>query len=340
MRLNNFDLIRLFAALQVAATHSITHLKVTALDPVGEWLNYVPGVPVFFIISGFLISMSWERAPSLRQYAVNRVLRIYPALWACLAFSIALFLASGIRPDSARSFLAWLFAQLTFFQFYNPDFLRGFGVGAINGSLWTIPVELQFYGLLPLLASARRVRWIWVFYAAAAAALMLVARHYAGRETILQKLLLVSIVPHLFYFLAGVILRQAYEKTPAVFQGRCLLWALAYAAWVAAEICFGFAGSAGNQLNIVSIILIGMLVVSLAFSMPKASRYLLKNNDISYGIYIYHAPIMNFLLFNSIVGMPGFSLVMAGTLAASVLSWRLIERPALTLKAYSLRRLA
>ena len=340
MRLNNFDLIRLFAALQVAVTHSITHLKVTVLSPFVGGLNYLPGVPIFFIISGFLISRSWERAPSLRQYILNRVLRIYPALWVCLAFSIAIFLVSGIRPDSLTNFLAWFFAQITFFQFYNPEFLRDFGVGAINGSLWTIPVEIQFYVLLPLLATAKRIRWIWMFYAAIAAIIMLMTRHYAGRETIFHKLLFVSIFPYLFYFLVGVIVRLIYEKKPVIFEGTCLLWGLAYFVWVAVELQFNIEGSTGNQLNIISIILIGMLIVSLAFSMPKVSLRVLRCNDISYGIYIYHGPILNLLLFNSIVSVPGFSLVMSGTFLASLLSWRLIEKPALKLKTYSLRRLS
>jgi peptidoglycan/LPS O-acetylase OafA/YrhL len=47
-------------------------------------------------------------------------------------------------------------AQLSIVQFYNPDFLRGYGVGVLNGSLWTISVELQFYVMLP---------WVWTFTA-------------------------------------------------------------------------------------------------------------------------------------------------------------------------------
>jgi peptidoglycan/LPS O-acetylase OafA/YrhL len=93
--------------------------------------------------------------------------------------SVACFLASGVRPDSAGRFLACLAAQLTIGQFYNPAFLRGFGVGVLNGSLWTIPVELQFYLLLPLLALfARRRPAGWVVLAVTACVIMWAARPF------------------------------------------------------------------------------------------------------------------------------------------------------------------
>ncbi|MCG3110367.1 MAG: acyltransferase [Candidatus Manganitrophus sp. SB1] len=338
MRLNNFDLIRLFAALQVLIGHGSTHLEAAVPGFVGAILAYFPGVPIFFIISGFLISMSWDRAPSLKQYVWNRALRIYPALWVCLFFSIGIFLASGVKPDSLPSFFGWFFAQITLFQFYNPDFLRGFGIGVINGSLWTIPVELQFYILLPLLAiAAKRTRLIWVVHTLIAAALMILAMPYlAERHTTIQKLFGVSIIPYLFLFLIGVLTRQLYEKYPNLFKGKGLIWSGVYGLWVAIEIIFDIDGGSGNRLNVVSIILLGMLTVSFAFSKSELSSYILKNNDISYGVYIYHVPVINFLMFNQIIGLLGFVAMLFVTIVIAMLSWRFIEKPALGLKNYSL----
>jgi peptidoglycan/LPS O-acetylase OafA/YrhL len=284
--------------------------------------------------------MSWERAPSFRQYAWNRILRIYPALWVCLAVSIALFLLCGVRPVHAAPFVTWIAAQTTVVQFYNPDFLRGFGVGVLNGSLWTISVELEFYLLLPLLAlAAKKQPWRWVALAMAAMVLMMVTRvFFLSRETLLQKLIGLTILPYLFYFLVGVNARHLYERWPGIFRDKAIHWAAAYGLWVVIETTLELPGQQGNQLNALSIVLLGMFTVSMAFTVPNLASRLLRENDISYGVYIYHMPLVNLLLWSGIVGGRGFAVLTVGTVALAWLSWRLVERPALGLKHYSLRR--
>src|SRR6202011_6269624 len=78
-RVNNFDLLRLLAALQVAVVHSIGFLKPTRYFArlMEAGLDRFPGVPIFFVISGVLISKSYERSDSLRDYIRNRCLRIF-----------------------------------------------------------------------------------------------------------------------------------------------------------------------------------------------------------------------------------------------------------------------
>ena len=158
-RLNNFDLIRLLAAAQVVFVHAVGHTPVLGVGPpwLRELLDVVilfPGVAVFFVVSGFLIAKSYERLrDEPRVYLWHRVLRIYPALFLCFAVAmIALGVFGFLTPDVVGSvkFWGWLAGQLSFGQFYNPEFFRGFGMGVVNGALWTISVELQFYLFLPL----------------------------------------------------------------------------------------------------------------------------------------------------------------------------------------------
>ena len=152
---NNFDLIRLAAALQVASTHALPYFVPESRTwYLLRFVELFPGVPVFFFVSGFLISKSFERNASPPEYALNRVLRIYPGLIVCFALSVAAAALTGyfntVRPAPSE-WLRWTAAQLSFAQFYNPEFMRHYGVGVLNGSMWTMTVELQFYALVPVL---------------------------------------------------------------------------------------------------------------------------------------------------------------------------------------------
>jgi peptidoglycan/LPS O-acetylase OafA/YrhL len=140
---NNFDLIRLGAALQVAITHSMFHLGVSG----GSFIRFItlfPGVPIFFFISGFLISRSFEQNSSVAEYARNRVLRIYPGLVTCFVVSLASVALTGyfasVKPP-VFDLAFWILAQVSFLQFYNPSFLRHYGVGVLHVSSYRASVE-------------------------------------------------------------------------------------------------------------------------------------------------------------------------------------------------------
>jgi len=337
---NNFDLIRLLAALQVMLKHALVHLGFDG--PWTELLGLFPGVPVFFFISGFLIFQSFHNSSSARQFAVNRLLRIYPALVVCFAVAVGLVLATGYMPASrlARAdFAAWAAAQLTLFQIYNWEALRGFGVGALNGSLWTIAVELQFYLLTPLLAwavtSGRQAIWMLLLAIGVAANLAM----QPGATAFGPKLYSVSAPPWFYMFMLG-----AWLSTRPDWQAR-----LQRAPWLALLLGYAAVGGVGhwlgwrvtgNEINPLSYVLLAALVYRLAFTRPETSRRLLGPNDISYGVYIYHMPVINMLVHAGWVGRPAdVAIASAATVALAILSWLAIERPALRLKRAALRKL-
>ena len=149
---NNFNLLRLIIALQIVFIHSILSLGIENLivDNIYNTIKYIPGVAVFFLISGFLIAMSYDKNPNLKYYIKNRILRIYPALFINIFIGIIILYYFDFIEFNTELIL-WIMAQITFLQFYNIDMFREFGVGVINGSLWTISVELAFYILLPII---------------------------------------------------------------------------------------------------------------------------------------------------------------------------------------------
>jgi peptidoglycan/LPS O-acetylase OafA/YrhL len=146
-RVNNFDLLRILAATQVLVIHSMARLGIQVPGSL-KWFEWFPGVPIFFVISGYLVSASFERQDNIYRYLKNRFLRIYPGLWACIGLTVVVTSALGYRRTQFMDF-AWFPVQLLGF-IYTPHFLKSFGAGTYNGSLWTIPIELQFYVMLPL----------------------------------------------------------------------------------------------------------------------------------------------------------------------------------------------
>jgi len=98
--------------------------------------------------------MSYEKNSNLKEYGKNRALRLFPALIVCGISTVLLTSQSWyfntIEVPSADIIL-WFLANISFFQFWDPDFLQGYGIGQANGALWTIFIEIQFYILIPII---------------------------------------------------------------------------------------------------------------------------------------------------------------------------------------------
>jgi len=243
-------------------------------------------------------------------------------------------------PLDLPQLLAWLAAQSTFAQFYNPEFLRGYGVGALNGSLWTIPVELQFYLLVPLLShfldrtGQRRQNLaltILLFL------FLLANRAFTGldrgqAQSLLTKLAGVSFLPWFGMFLVGVLFQKNFDRLHALLAGRALPLLAIYCGWALLLTRF-FGLEGGNDIHPLLFLMLAPLVFALAFTRRDLAGRLLRRNDLSYGIYIYHMPVVNALLYMGVKGGAGsVALALAGSLACAALSWALVEKPFLRRK--------
>ena len=350
VKLNNFDVIRLVAALQVLYVHGVSSLNVAHPVWLLNTVKLFPGVPIFYFVSGMLISMSWENNSRVREYARNRILRIYPALIVCTALAVSSVFAAGyLWNDQATvpKFGAWVLGQITIAQFFTPQFMRGYGVGALNGSLGTLTVELQFYILVPLLyfllrmaSRARRhtnlalLALILVFLGANTE-----FNHRGGQfnPANSMKLLDVSFIPWLYMFLLGVLVQRNFDRVLGFVHGRAVAFGTAYV------VCASFARSrlhwqVSNAIHPLLFVLLAMFVLSCAYTSPTLASRLLRRNDISYGVYIFHMPVFNLLVYKG--GLGKNSSLAIGTLVAvtlGALSWMLLERPILRFKRNSLR---
>jgi exopolysaccharide production protein ExoZ len=146
---NTLDSIRFAAALLVAVFHlafycwanpysSVGHIfsnaaQFNALAPI-SWFGWV-GVEIFFVISGFVIANS-ARGATAANFAVGRVLRLYPAIWVCAPITLAMLLLV-VRSPNGHLFVIFLKSMLLLPK--EPW---------IDGVYWSLQVELVFYCLI------------------------------------------------------------------------------------------------------------------------------------------------------------------------------------------------
>ncbi|KXO85690.1 hypothetical protein AYK86_16360 [Acinetobacter venetianus] len=340
-QINNFDLIRFLAACQVVYTHGIHHLRIEGpiFSIFEKFIQYFPGVPIFFTVSGFLIFWSFDRKPKLKQYIKNRILRLYPALYVCLAVTILLLiLSSSYELLNQLSFYVWLITQATFFQFYTPDILRFWGVGTPNGSLWTIAVEVQFYVIVPIIYFLiKKFNGAIILTTLFLISVILNFALTTLEPSIIKQLIFISIAPYLFNFIIGSTIYLYWNKLKFLFEGKFLFWFIAYL------IYFNLFGNylgyeiknyqINNIFQLITPILLSLTTISFAFSFNNLSNKILNHNDISYGVYIYHMLVINTLVY---LGYTNdnlyFFAVFFITLLLGYLSWILIEKNALKLK--------
>ncbi len=337
-RQNNFNLIRLVAALQVMLVHSLNHLNFEG--PLLSLLRATPGVPIFFVISGFLIGTSYLRTHQrgLAVFFSNRALRIYPGLIGCVVLttvavgSTGYFEAHNVTYDQV---LIWVMGQSSILQFYNPQFMRNFGVGVLNGALWTITVELQFYLIVPLLfALITRWRSIFLCLFLISLASNFLVHHVTSPDAMLTKLLRISFLPWIYMFMMGFILAWKAAWLERILR---LHWFLLFVGYVFAMVFIGdFKMNAENSINPIAFVFLGCLVLKIAhsnFGFSSPFGRIPNETDISYGLYLYHMPIINLLIYlGGVSALFSIPIVVITSVCVAALSWYLIEKPALSYK--------
>ncbi|SCW85391.1 Peptidoglycan/LPS O-acetylase OafA/YrhL, contains acyltransferase and SGNH-hydrolase domains [Paenibacillus tianmuensis] len=341
-RNNNLDLIRFIAAAMVIYSHSFplgsgdNSREIIFLLSNGKWDAGALAVAIFFVISGFLITQSYERSRNLSNYFKARFFRIFPGLAAVLLFSVFV-----IGPS---------FTNLTLKQYFSHpqtyEYLKSFllfplkwnlpGVfesnvykGAVNGALWTIPFEVicylivVFFGIIGFLRYKKIVLllfFVCFYYHLFSSNISLGVTYIFGLE--IKKMI------ELFcYFFAGMLiyLYRSYiplTKSIAMICMVVLGFALLFGG---VKEYFVFFGS--------------YLIFYFGYNQKINLSSFSKNGDFSYGLYIYAFPVqqsVTYLFGGQMTAEYNFIISFVVTLILAVLSWHLIEKYALKLKKVSL----
>ena len=336
---NNLTALRWFAAGLVLYGHAFVFLGL----PEPLFLQWVPmgplGVYIFFAISGYLVAQSWERDPHVLRFLAKRALRIFPGLAVCTLLSVLVLgpllttLDAGTywRNEHTRGYLTNMVLYITY---HLPGvFANNRLPHAVNGSLWSLPVEFFMYLLLALLGllaavfkavSNRLMAWA---VGVMALVFMLLAALWAGTTTealVIYRTDLRQVPMCGVYFLVGASL-FCFKLTKYFTLSNVLL---ALVLWL----CLGvqphwFAMAAWVVLPF----------VVLAFGLARQPWLVrMHARDYSYGIYIYAFPVQQTLVsFWPQMPLTAYLLsTLVITAALAALSWHFVEKPALKLKPF------
>jgi peptidoglycan/LPS O-acetylase OafA/YrhL len=325
---NNLDFIRFVAAVGVIFSHAF---------PLGEGkgtLEPLEGfshgqvtlgrlcVAVFLVISGLLITQSFERSPSLARYLWARVLRIFPGLLVVLLTSAFVLgpalteLPLGTYFRSPETYL-YVLRNGTLYQLQwglPGVFQHNAYPDAVNGSLWTLPYEVGFYLLVAGLGAAGLLRR-WVALVGWGAAVLVPFVPHVGPR--------LNLWPEMYLYFGGgmalYLLRDRVRMSPWV--------ALACVVVLGVTARFGGLRCAVGSCG-------AYLVLYLAVLPSRLSGFA-RYGDFSYGVYIYAFPVQQLVAW-FMGGRAPWWVDALGALPAvaglAVLSWHGVEKRALKLK--------
>lgn len=324
---NGFTALRLLAAYSVILTHSyvVLGLKDDWLQAHGFPQFSEIGVATFFALSGFLISHSLQRNPTPMAFLRNRALRIFPGLIVLMVvtvFIVAPLTTSVWREDWLEYFwnlslyapharMAEVFAS-------NPSTV-------VNGSLWTLALEVVCYLMLLGVSWAGALNWKGTLLVFSAFAAMLfgnmlqLSNYFLGFDTF--QLVRVGL-----FFWGGALLAT-------ITLPRNWLWLVGVLAVVIAPYLVLDRGFDWHYREVGYYLLLPFAVNFAAVHSTKLA--FLNRFDFSYGIYIYAFLVQQVLVARYGTAMhpitlSAITIVITTPIAAA--SWYLVEKPALALK--------
>jgi peptidoglycan/LPS O-acetylase OafA/YrhL len=316
---NNFDFIRVLLAFIVF----VGHLGTLSASKELKTLQYSPieiAVFGFFVVSGFLIARSYERSSSLKSYLGKRIRRIVPAY--LLVIFLSAILLSLVSIYSFTDYFSnpqvykYLFWNSLFLNFKAPWLPGVFGNQAVNGALWTLKVEMSYYFCVPLLFllfgknnKYRNASLIIMYF------LSLIYLNYFES---LHKMSAAKQLPgSLSYFIPGMLI---YFNFDYFIRHKNTLFIIAViTVWI--DLIFNF--------KLFSPMMIGIIVLYIAYSFSFLNNFG-KYGDFTYGIYIFHFPIIRVFtslgLFQDYNPYVMAAVCMLIVVAVGICSWYFFEK--------------
>ena len=328
-RLEVLDGVRFLAALYVVVFHlsagDRSSWQVPSRELFGPLFHVASygwlGVELFFMISGFVICLSsWGK--TFRQFAVSRVVRLYPAYWFCVLLTTGVVLADPSRAHA----LSWsqVLENLTMTESWARAPL-------VDPSYWTLAVELSFYLLVAVALVSRGFTYqrVVVFCAVWLAVSLL--------DSVIRSSWFSFVVLPLYApcFIAGMVLYLMHR-----FGARRLLWVLLACSWgcamyrldsrTAGQHPSGVTLSYWVSAAMVTAFFAVLTLIALGRLRMIRGRWLVTAGALTYPIYLVHQQIGETIIMSLDQSVPPWMLLAIVSVLILVLAWlvqRFVERP-------------
>lgn len=320
---NNFDFLRVVFALTVALAHLIELSQVKVFQPYLGFFNTRLAIDGFFVISGFLIAKSYESNKNFKSYITKRIKRIVPAYFFLILLCAILF--SFISSHSVSNyffdaqFWKYLIANLSFQNYIEPclpGVFNGNLICAVNGALWTIKIEEAFYLLLPVfyyLIDSKKIN----IYLLSILVYVTSVGYFNYFLSIDMYKIAKQLPGALAFFITGVMF---YRNFNVLLKQKHYIIIPCLALFFVEQYIL--------KTHYLKPITYGFMVFYIAYSFKWLNNFG-KYGDFTYGIYIYHFPIIqvfvHYNLFHKYNPVLISLLVLILVFIASIVSWYFIE---------------
>lgn len=249
------------------------------------------GIDIFFILSGFVIYRSIENTNVVRSFLLNRFSRLYPAYWCCLSITTLMTILQNQSIyyysksfEWTNNYLIKYLVNATMFQYF-------FSLRNIDGSYWTLTIELLFYGFIAILLLSKKIFNIEYIGLGITLLCALYAIDPIANHAFFHKLLIACpLISYFNLFYAGIILFKM--KAHKITLIRCILLLITYIIQ-----CLLFKNCYYNALfisvNEYCILLACIYITYILFVLNKlnfiAQSILVWFGKISYPLYLIHS---------------------------------------------------
>lgn len=332
-RNNNYDILRVIAALCIIFTHSFDLMGLNKMEPLMTFSNQKNnfsqiGLSIFFAISGYLIAKSADTSSSFKNYIWKRFLRIQPLL--ILVCFISIFIVGPLFTQNSISTYFSDFHTYTYLrnimpifgiQFTLPNvFSTNIGDIGVNGSMWTLILEERLYLIIGLLFLHKihfkkilivGILMLNIFYSIHSLLQNKAIDGYFNGQNVYYGLIFLN--ASLFYFL-----NIRFHK---------IKFKIAISLLILSTFYF-LSLNANAQLFLVPFLVI--LLAEIKGFTNNAAKY----GDITYGLYIFSFPVQQMLITGKICVSPYalFFTTILVVLPLAFLSWHFVEKKLLYLK--------